>query len=79
MATGPAKKGHNCNQVWRDQGSGTCCPTRLEASTQPQLPDCWQQLMATDTSEHGSVAWARGKDIHEGIWAFACTHLLGLF
>lgn len=69
MAMGPAKKGHNCNQVWRDQGSGTCHPTRLEASTHPQLPDCWQQLMATDSSEHRSVAWAQGKDIHESVWA----------
>lgn len=47
MVTGPAKKGHNCNQAWRDQGSGTCHPARLEASTHPQVPDCWQQLTAT--------------------------------
>lgn len=65
MAMGPAKKVHNCSQVWRDQGSGTCHPTRLEASTHPQLPECWQQLMATDSGE----PWAQGKDIHEGIWA----------
>lgn len=48
---GPCKEGtHNCKQVWRDQGSGTCRPTRLEASTHPQLPDCWQQLVAAPVS-----------------------------
>lgn len=56
MAMGPAKKGHNCNQVWRDQGQ--VLATQPGWKLQPTLSS-----QATDRSHgHGLPRVRLGRE-----------------
>lgn len=78
MVTGPAKNGHSCNQVWEAKGSGTCHLARLQASSHPQPPGCWQMLLATDTGDLESSGCGSGMRLRRGhhvdVQASTCAH-----